>query len=684
MSQDPIWSDDALHTSNIPGREQFAVALAARIDQTPLEHNSTVFGLVGAWGTGKTTLLSEIRTHLQAADWQIVDFSPWSAGDVGSITSEFAVALASAFPDKSGGKLREAILKYARFGTPALALIPFAGATVSGLADAALSELGTRPPWQVTFDDLSKQIAQQGSRVLMVVDDVDRLDHDELRSLLRVVRLLGRFRNVHYLLAYDQITIDHKLRASNADGGTSEFMEKIVQHPFEVPPAPLVTRRNWCRALVEEHGGDIPAGLLDSGGLEPREDLVRLLADGIETPRSALRLGEQLQGLAPLLANAEIDPLDFIALTWLRISQHAVWNDVRTRPERYLHWTQDDTNDLPDPRLEHLPELVVRGQVPVVSRILQFLFERMTMPRSAQRKWRLHNERYFHRYFVVGLTEADVSERLVDAALEAAIEGRPDDPALDELRGIVLGPDGERGTLAMDLAQAARSGAARSSRLLVDFLRDIRNELEDLGEDRAGRTAAVDRWLVHEAEVAISSHTFTPDEIVEKFGYNLLVRAGYAARRNHRTDFSSFRAPYDRAIRKWVERQRTIGGFASSNGDELPTMTAFALALLGAESRGFLGETVRTIDDLLALTGRFVTYSYWVGSGSHYELTFRRDEFVYAVGDALQNFVPDLLPSVPDIPDYDHDDLAEPNLTVDERRDFAIRRLREVLAPAEE
>ena len=78
MSQDPIWSDDALHTSNIPGREQFAVALAARIDQTPLEHNSTVFGLVGAWGTGKTTLLSEIRTHLQAADWQIVDFSPWS------------------------------------------------------------------------------------------------------------------------------------------------------------------------------------------------------------------------------------------------------------------------------------------------------------------------------------------------------------------------------------------------------------------------------------------------------------------------------------------------------------------------------------------------------------------------------------------------------------------------------
>lgn len=35
-------------------------------------------------------------------------------------------------------------------------------------------------------------------------------------------------------------------------------------------------------------------------------------------------------------------------------------------------------------------------------------------------------------------------------------------------------------------------------------------------------------------------------------------------------------------------------------------------------------------------------------------------------------------------PNYDHGDLAEPNLTVDERRDFAIRRLREVLAPAEE
>ena len=153
---------------------------------------------------------------------------------MGSITSEFAAALASAFPQKPGSKLRETILKCARFGTPALTLIPFAGATASGLADAALDELGTRPPRQVTFRDLSDQIAQQGSRVLMVVDDVDRPDHDELRALLPDARLLGRFRNMYYLLASDQVTIDQKLREGNADGGTSEFMDKMVQHPFAV------------------------------------------------------------------------------------------------------------------------------------------------------------------------------------------------------------------------------------------------------------------------------------------------------------------------------------------------------------------------------------------------------------------------------------------------------------------
>lgn len=75
---------------------------------------------------------------------------------------------------------------------------PVLGDALSSIATEAITELTKRPAWHSEFRKLSAEIAAQHTRVLVIVDDVDRLDGDELRSLLRLVRLLGRFENVHY------------------------------------------------------------------------------------------------------------------------------------------------------------------------------------------------------------------------------------------------------------------------------------------------------------------------------------------------------------------------------------------------------------------------------------------------------------------------------------------------------
>lgn len=675
-----FWNDDALDASDIPGRGDFANAVAARIDQVPPGLSSAVFGLVGAWGTGKSTLLTEIRRHLDEAEWTVVDFSPWSAADVRSITGEFVAALIGAFPDSGGQKLRKQLLKYARFGAPALGVIPFAGGAASKVAENAVDQLASEPAWHVTFQRLSDQIAEQNKRVLVVVDDVDRLDFDELRSVLRVVRLLGRFRNVHYLLAYDQVTIDQNLRAGGADGGTSEFMEKIVQHPFEVPPVPMVTRRGWCRSIVEAHIGlDAGDGRSDSY-LAQREDLIRILADGIETPRSASRLREQLDGLAALANDAEIDALDFIALTWLRLAQHAVWDDIRTRSHRYLGWTENDTSELPDPRLAHVSPLTVRGQENIVSQLLQFLFVRTTVGVTAGRKWRLHNERYFHRYFIVGLTDADVSERLIERALDEVLTDTPEMPAMEELRAIMVGDHGERGGLAIDLAAAARRDADGTTRSLMTFLRVLHAEVSAFKEDRFGRISSVDRWLGAEAERALTSKTMDVDEFVDEFGYWQLVRAGYAARRRHGDGFAALRAPFDSAVAAWIEKIQAGDFPIESGSNEIAVMTAFAQTLSDTTHRGFLAQVVTTGDDLIAIAKRFVDYNRWVGSEVHYEVMFRTKEFLFGVGDAIMSIDPDSFNVPSDMPNYEVHERSAADLSEGERRDFALRRVAAIRA----
>ncbi|WP_156745959.1 P-loop NTPase fold protein [Mycobacterium sp. 1423905.2] len=72
----PLWTDDALDSDSADDldRKRFADMVAARINACVPSQNSAVFGLVGPWGSGKTTLINFIRARLDA-DWQVAVFS---------------------------------------------------------------------------------------------------------------------------------------------------------------------------------------------------------------------------------------------------------------------------------------------------------------------------------------------------------------------------------------------------------------------------------------------------------------------------------------------------------------------------------------------------------------------------------------------------------------------------------
>jgi predicted KAP-like P-loop ATPase len=293
----PQWSDDPATAADISGRPAFVSAVAARIGRVDDRQASTVFGLVGPWGSGKTTLLRDVAGRL--SDWTPVWFSPWSVSDVGALTGEFLAALSEAFPRNAG--LKQRFASYSRFGVPALKAIPMIGDAVAGVASEVVQAAASRPAWHTEFESLSEEIAAEGRRVLVIVDDVDRLDESELRALLRVIRLLGRFRNVHYLIAYDQATIDDLLGAGG--GRSADFMEKIVQYPFEVPPVPTVVRRRWARAAIDAQlrGADRDAATRPSSARRsaPRRSATRWTASGPSTGNTASRWTSSPPGSRP-------------------------------------------------------------------------------------------------------------------------------------------------------------------------------------------------------------------------------------------------------------------------------------------------------------------------------------------------------------------------------------------------
>ncbi|MWV51099.1 hypothetical protein GRS96_17655 [Rathayibacter sp. VKM Ac-2803] len=662
------WSDNPKLQTDIGGRSEFAAAVAAKVDQTGKDTSSTVYGLIGPWGSGKTTLLNDIEERLR---WKTVWFSPWSASDVSAITTEFVVTLATAFSEK--GDLKRKLLHYARFGLPALKLVPYLGDAAAEVSGNLLDQLSIQPAWHEEFEVISKEIGAQGERVLVIVDDVDRLDAIELRALLRVIRLLGRFDNVHYLLAYDQETIEQLLTGSSIAGHRSDFMEKIVQHPFEVPPAPAIVRRRWARSIISIV---VPEADQLSGPMRSATDeLVSILADGIETPRAARRLEEQVKSFKSLAVNAELDGLDFVVISWLRIAHHKVWNHIRTRSSSYQGWSRDDVEQLQGVREQGVEERVDRGAAKVVWSGVRFLFEepRQTNDLSV-RSGRMREDRYYDRYFLLSLAEDDISDASTILAVTHIIENRITTQTAT-FTEVLLGEDGELAALAVRVARSSRHDTEPSMEL-VNFLRVIREKLEGRQSQQDFRLPPLESWLEHEVILALDGEVLSGYDAVQMFGYDQLATFALNYRWLEDDEEKRLILAFTRIVREWIEEVRSEKVEVIIIRPEFVRMIVICRRFGLEIGAGLLEPGVSSVDDLIAIAEKFVGYNRWSGASIHFSLKFYEDEFRFATGGAFTESCQAALPASDDTLNYEISERDSPILAPAELRDFAIGKLR--------
>lgn len=91
-------------------------------------------------------------------------------------------------------------------------------------------------------NEISAALRGQPKRILVVIDDIDRLTSEEIRQVFRAVKSVGDFPNVTYLLGFDKQVVARSL--DRLQGGSGEdYLEKIVQIPFELPLVDRVSIR---------------------------------------------------------------------------------------------------------------------------------------------------------------------------------------------------------------------------------------------------------------------------------------------------------------------------------------------------------------------------------------------------------------------------------------------------------
>lgn len=403
------------------------------------------------WGSGKTSMLNMIENALgdisggaavDARRWTVAHFTPWAASDVDSLIIEFYVAIASALPTeatRAKDLLRAAAPAATAVGKALLAagvnkLLPggFESA-VQAATDAVSDTLGTVDvpdgPFQERFDKISEAIEKAGTRLLVVVDDLDRLHTDELLAVMKAVRLLGRFPNVHYLLSYDKTTVIDLLTSSDLARDNRDrahrYLEKIVQYPFLLPPIQRVhieTELHDGLLTVAENLGldaDSPATQYAV------EQLIDVLPDpNALTLRSIKQLCLQTDVLCSMLGPDEIDLFDAAVLTYIRLTYPDLYERMPTWRSLLLGPGDRTTRTAEDwlGRVRAtIPSEASGETVSAVYRMLVALFPRL--PHATGAMWpdraamcRIGDPDYFDRYFQFAIPEDDLSDAEVRGA----------------------------------------------------------------------------------------------------------------------------------------------------------------------------------------------------------------------------------------------------------------------------
>ena len=210
------------------GWDNYVSNLLALMPKSRLKKESLAIGISGNWGSGKTSFLKSMQKQMDA-DYRVVSFNPWTCTDKEQINSQF-FALMSNQTEDNNGSLQDAIQKYRD-------IVLDADIHPSLTFLAKILPLNKREETLESLKDkIEETIATDDSKPFAIfIDDLDRLEGNELFEVLRLIRITANFRNVVFIVAYDRDYICNVLNESKNIKRAEEYIQKIFHLEVSLP-----------------------------------------------------------------------------------------------------------------------------------------------------------------------------------------------------------------------------------------------------------------------------------------------------------------------------------------------------------------------------------------------------------------------------------------------------------------
>lgn len=419
---------------DVLGRKDRAENIVQKLMHANVDKAAFTLGIVSKWGNGKSSFMKMMKEYLQeqyGCDLIVIDFNPW--------VYDKGVNLTHMFFDELRHKLAPLNWKLAR-------RLRYYANTLSGtntvLKDVTLYSMMLFSEKNIAeqYEDLKARVRQLGKKIVVFVDDVDRLERQEMMEVFQLVRNASNFPNMYFVMGYDKEYVVENLH-ENLGKHSLSYTDKILQEEYVLPQMTKAQITKYLLKVVKKIATP-----------SDRRAISRLFDDGpqnldlsqyIRNLREVKRFDNVLSVYYPKL-QGEVNLFDFVLFELLRLRYPMVHNliedkmdDVFVESEgRMILYRKKKRDAAEESDFIGLFEYMEREQEELHLRSRDILQIRTLLNvlwgehREAER-FNINHPQYMARYFYNSLLEKDIPECEMQALLNRPFEEMK--PELEQL-----------------------------------------------------------------------------------------------------------------------------------------------------------------------------------------------------------------------------------------------------------
>ena len=419
-----------LGKEDLLGRAKVANELSREIKSYKNEDSLTI-GIVGKWGSGKTSFINMVLENFEENDdYIIIKFNPWNISSRKQLISDFFLQLSNNIEKKGSNEIIGAIGKslgtLSKFFKPLGFIPPLSVLSTIGDITEKASEFineyveSEKEDLESLKDNINNKLTNLNKKIIIVIDDIDRLCDEEIREMFQLVKSIADFKNTIYILSYDREIVTKALDKTQQGKG-EEYLEKIVQVPLVLP---YISKNDLDKIFINRLNIiiNIPDEEYDNSYFS--EIYYNGLAENFENLRDIERY-MNVFSLGINLAREELNINDYIVITLIKVFEPDLYEYIKNNKE-YFSGTKFDEFLNKDKKeilteLERIYEKLKKLEKRKIKRLMEVVFPKLEVTTYDEgfidiwgKTRRIATPVYFESYFRLDFPEDEIKKSEVE------------------------------------------------------------------------------------------------------------------------------------------------------------------------------------------------------------------------------------------------------------------------------